>query len=85
MCSDKKVPDKPGHYLCAFPGDSETEGPHVYYEYPDYTEWGYWTTPPDDPEVEPDDYSEGGYWTFPLSEPDGMIAWFGPVEVPKLP
>ncbi|WP_396604831.1 hypothetical protein ACFLEY_22150 [Bradyrhizobium sp. YCK136] len=66
-------PKLPGHYQFRIAGDSETDGPHVYYEYPDYTTFG---------EVFPE---EEGYIHAQGShdeEPESIIAWYGPINVP---
>lgn len=64
-----------GHYRVMISGDSESDGPHVYYEYPDYETWAWY---------EPTEDEVGGTFTGVHDEEKGMIfAWCGPFIVPK--
>lgn len=72
------IPPREGWYRVMHPGDSETDGPHVFYDFPDYEDWAYWT--PADPD-EFEDF-EGGYkgsWQCGHDEEgDGIFAYCGP-------
>lgn len=76
------VPSHEGWYRVMHAGDSETDGPHVFYDFPDYEDWAYWT-PADHDEFE--DF-EGGYkgsWsTMHDEDGDYIFAYCGPVAVP---
>ncbi len=66
-------PKTPGVYFFRIAGDSESDGPHVYYDYPDYTQSG----------VVMDD-EEGGVFAMgdKDEEPESIIAWYGPLTAP---
>jgi hypothetical protein len=68
-------PTEPGCYRVLISGDSETDGAHVFYEFPDYETWA-------DISFDPDE----GTPIFNAShdeEWETMIAWCGPFEIPK--
>lgn len=69
---DDDLPTVEGWYRVMISGDSETEGPHVYYAYDDYETWA---------EFFPDE-EEGGPGTFHGNrdeETDQVFAWCGPM------
>jgi hypothetical protein len=66
-------PTKPGTYQFRIAGDSETDGPHVYYDFPDYTTFGT-VADVEDGEV----HAQGSH----DEEPDTIIAWYGPINLP---
>ncbi len=76
------LPTAPGWYAVVIEGDSETDGPHVYYDYPDYQTFAQWV--PADPE-EYEDF-EGGYkgsWSVMHDEEgESIIGWCGPLPIP---
>src|ERR1700681_672053 len=62
-------PTKPGTYQFRIAGDSESDGPHVYYDYPDYTTFGT-VMSVEDGEVHAQGTHDEG--------PEPIIAWYGP-------
>jgi hypothetical protein len=66
-------PTEPGTYLLRIKGDCETDGPHVYYDYPDYTTFGT-VVEVEDGEV----HAQGSH----DEEPETIIAWYGPLAMP---
>lgn len=69
---EKSRPTLEGNYVFRISGDSETDGPHVYYDFPDYTANGKVFT--DDGEV----FAYGDT----DEEPESIIAWYGPLTAP---
>lgn len=67
-------PTKDGMYFVRIAGDSETEGPHVYYDFPDYTTTAMVKL----------DNGEGDIFIYCEhdEEPDSIIAWYGPLTAP---
>lgn len=69
------MPSEPGYYRVVIEGDSESEDGFTLYSYPDYETWA---------EIS---FDEGdGSIIFIAShdeEAESMIAWYGPIEVPK--
>ena len=61
-----------GVYFFRIAGDCETDGPHVYYDYPDYTTSGRVFTA----EGETHAYGDTD------EEPEHIIAWYGPLTAP---
>jgi hypothetical protein len=66
-------PTQPGSYILRITGDSETEGPHVYYDYPDYTTFG-------NVHIEEGEVIAGGIHD---EDADSIIAWYGPLALPE--
>ncbi len=78
-------PESEGWYRVLIPGDSETDGPHVYYDYPDYETWAYWQ--PADPD-ELEDFAggwKGGFQCEHDEESESVAMWCGPIVFPKRP
>jgi hypothetical protein len=67
-------PTKPGTYQFRIAGDSESDGPHVYYDYHDYTTFGT-VMSVEDGEV----HAQGTH----DEEPESIIAWYGPITLPE--
>lgn len=67
-------PTLAGVYMFRIAGDSETDGPHVYYEYPDYTQSGRVIIEKGEDEV----FAYGDT----DEEPESIIAWYGPLTAP---
>ncbi|MEH2517393.1 hypothetical protein V1279_002966 [Bradyrhizobium sp. AZCC 1610] len=65
-------PTEPGCYMLRIAGDCETDGPHVYYDYPDYTQSG---------RVFGEDGEVFAYGDTD-EEPEQIIAWYGPLTAP---
>jgi hypothetical protein len=67
-------PTQDGIYVVRIAGDSETEGPHVYYEFPDYTTTAMVKL----------DNGEGDVFVYCEhdEEPEHIIAWYGPLTAP---
>jgi hypothetical protein len=66
-------PTEPGHYRVMISGDSEYLDGHCIYDFPDYETWVYISF-------------EEDYMRFDAAhdeEVETMLAWFGPVDVPK--
>lgn len=77
-CDPEKTETWPpvvGHYRVLIVGDSETEGPHVYYEYDDYTVWA------EVKDVDPEDYIIRCEFDEEL---DQIISWYGPINAPEM-
>ncbi len=72
------LPTKAGWYRVMIKGDSETEGPHVYYAYDDYETWAYFRAP------DPTDYLDevGQFTGIHDEETDMVFAWCGPFDIP---
>jgi hypothetical protein len=76
------LPTEAGWYAVIIAGDSETDGPHVYYDYPDYQTFGQWVP------AQPDEFEdfEGGYkggWSVMHDEEsETIIGWCGPLDIP---
>lgn len=78
-------PTDAGWYRVLIPGDSEADGPHVYYDYPDYETWAQWI--PADPE-EFEDFDGGYKGQFACEhdeETESVTMWYGPLIVPPCP
>lgn len=76
------IPEKEGWYRVMHPGDCETDGPHVYYDFPDYESWAYWQ-PADPEEFEDFDGGYKGSWQCQYNEEgDDIFAYYGPFEFP---
>lgn len=82
---EKPHPDEPGHYAVMFPGDSETEGMHVFYAYPDYMGFAEWIYSTEVFDVDPTDDEDipNGYWNTSEGEADDVFAWYGPLDIPE--
>ena len=70
---DSTHPTEPGEYAIMVRGDSETDGPHVFYDYPDYQTYAKaWRN--EDGEME---------LNLMHDEPaEAVFAWFGPLVIP---
>lgn len=76
---DHRWPTEEGWYRVLHPGDYDAEGAHVYYDYPDYEGWAYWSTEDTD-----DEYP--GTWFCEHDEDGfGILTFCGPIEVPERP
>jgi hypothetical protein len=76
----KQYPTIAGWYRVMISGDSETDGPHVFYDYPDYETWAWFQTPEHDDEP---DYV-GTFTGIHDEETEMVFAWCGPFYVPTL-
>lgn len=80
---DKPAPEKGGWYRVMIRGDSETDGAHVFYDYPDYETWAQWI-PAEPEEAEESEGLYKGAWHGSHDEGDADIfAYAGPVVMPK--
>jgi hypothetical protein len=74
-----KYPDEeptvPGVYVVMVSGDSETDGPHVYYSFDDYQTFATLTNK----DIEGFQSFKG----FHDEESHTFFAWYGPIEIPK--
>lgn len=67
-------PNRSGTYQFRIAGCSETEGPHVYYDFPDYTTIGH---------VKIDDDGEAQAQGVHDEECETIIGWYGPIDLPE--
>lgn len=70
------LPTQPGWYRVKIAGDSETEGPHVYYAYDDYETWANFRIDKNDPT------DTGTFAGVHDEETDMVFAWCGPFVIP---
>lgn len=79
---EHREPVEGGWYRVMISGDSETDGAHVYYSYPDYETWALWTEGDPEAQAEKDDGWEG-QWSVVHDEPhECVFAYAGPVRIP---
>lgn len=75
------IPEQEGWYRVMYPGDSESDGPHVYYDYPDYEDWAYWH-PAEPEELEDFDGGYKGSWSTQYDQSgESIFAYCGPIAV----
>jgi hypothetical protein len=70
-------PTIPGIYAVIVKGDSESEGPHVFYDFPDYQALATLTG-----EDQHDEFDEQRLYGDHDEEAEFMIAWCGPLDLP---
>ena len=70
----KTYPTKEGFYAVMVCGDSESDGPHVYYSYPDYLTHAYAFRDEDTGQIVLKGIHD--------EEQETVIAWYGPIEIP---
>ena len=82
-------PTESGWYACLHDGDSEHDDMGgVIYDFGPYVEFTFWNTEGSTIgflNFAHEDIREPAHWSRGLSEPDGIIGWYGPIEIPTPP